>query len=59
MLDYIRWIIAIEASLNFSRQNVLSELHAQRSLAFEDETELILRKERSKLWRLFPEYQFV
>jgi hypothetical protein len=39
MLDYIRWIIAIEASLNFSRQNVLSELHAQRSLAFEDETE--------------------
>ena len=59
MLDYIRWIIAIEASLNFFRQNVLSELHAQRSLAFEDETELILRKERSKLWRLFPEYQFV
>lgn len=59
MLDYIRWIIAIEASLNFFRQNVLSELHAQRSLASEDETELILRKERSKLWRLFPEYQFV
>ena len=56
MLDYIRWIIAIEASLNFFRQNVLSELHAQGSLAFEDETELILRK---KLWRLFPDYQFV
>lgn len=45
MLDYIRWIIAIEASLNFFRQNVLSELHAQGSLAFEDETELILLKE--------------
>lgn len=59
MLDYIRWIIAIEASLNFFRQNVLSELHAQGSLAFEDETELILQKKRSKLWRLFPEYQFV
>ena len=59
MLDYIRWIIAIEASLNFFRQNVLSELHAQGSLAFEDETELILRKKRSKLWRLFPDYQFV
>jgi len=59
MLDYIRWIIAIEASLNFSRQNVLSELHYKKILAIEPETELISPKKRSKLWRLFPDYQFV
>lgn len=49
MLDYIRWIIAIEASQNFPRQNVLSELHCAKSIAVKTETELISRKKALKL----------
>lgn len=52
MLDYIRWIIAIEASQNFPRQNVLSELHCAKSIAVKTETELISRKKALKLRRV-------